>query len=203
MLQRQLNELLDISDEDLMLNEMKDVHSELEMIGSIFDTQIQVLYQLNTSPMPPAASKKLNKIIEAVRQRRGMITEMDESAQRTLKAIQSLFDAKQRQTMVLQVLELHFSRRMAQDSGRQATTVLIFTVATIVFLPLSFITSFFAIPVKEFPRDKDNAVEFPLSWVSVRLFGIAGAIAVAIVGLAFGINAAIKPLPAASWRRRV
>jgi hypothetical protein len=175
-----------------MLNEIKDVHDELEMVGSIFDTQIQVLEQMDGSRMPPAAHRKWVKIIADIRQRRDKVTELDESAHRTLKAIQSLFDMKQRQA---NVLEAHYSRKVAQDSGRQATTVLVFTVVTIVFLPLSFMSSFFAIPVKEFPRDDAHAIEIPLAWVSARLFSVAIGIAVAIVVFVFGINAGITRLP--------
>jgi Mg2+ and Co2+ transporter CorA len=188
-LQRLLDELLDISDEVSMLNEIKDVHDELEMVGSIFDTQIRVLSQMDATRIPPAAHKKWAKIIADIRQRRDKVTELDESAHRTLKAIQNLFDMKQRQA---NVLEAHYSRRVAQDSGRQATTVLVFTVVTIVFLPLSFMSSFFAIPVKEFPRDEAKAIELPLGWVSARLFSVAFAIAVAVITFVFGINAGTR-----------
>jgi hypothetical protein len=183
-----------------MLNEVKDIHDELYMISQVFDQQMLVLNQMGELleyrpssaqdpqiSVPPHVIKKWKKLQIEIEQRRDHIAEMDANAHRTFKNINNLFDMKQRQA---NVLEAHYSRKVAQDSGRQSTTIMVFTIVTIIFLPLSFMSSFFAISVKEFPRDRanQNQLYMSLSYVSARVFGIGISIAVLVVLLAFGIN---------------
>jgi CorA-like Mg2+ transporter protein len=209
-----LDELLDITDEVDMLNEVKDIHDELYMISQVFDQQLNVLNQMGDLleyrpadsldpevPVTPHVIKKWKKLQIEIEQRRDRLAEMDANAHRTYKNINNLFDMKQRQA---NVLEAHYSRKVAQDSGRQSTTIMVFTIVTIVFLPLSFMSSFFAISVKEFPRDGNNALYMSLSYVSTRVFGIGISIAAAIVLLAFGINEWASPVAGSGFlfRRR-
>jgi CorA-like Mg2+ transporter protein len=194
-----------------MLNEVKDIHDELYMISQVFEQQLQVLLQMSDiltyrpqetediqTPMEaehsqrsvfPHVIKQWNKIQNKIEQRRDQLIEMDANALRTFKNINNLFDMKQRQA---NVLEAHYSRKVAQDSARQSTTIMIFTVVTIIFLPLSFMSSFYALNVKEFPRDDRNELYMSLGYVSGHVFGIGLSIAFAIVILAFGINAAFN-----------
>jgi CorA-like Mg2+ transporter protein len=200
-LRRLLDELLDITDEVKMLNEIKDVHDELEMILGVFDAQLEVLSQMNSlltyrkRPLAPHILKNWSKIMDRIEQRREKVQAMDANAHRTYKSINNLFDMKQRQA---NVLEAHYSRKVAQDSGRQATTIMVFTTVSVIFLPLSFMSSFYALSIREFPRDpkNQNQVFMPLSYVAFRVFGIGFAIAAVLVMLAFGINGIISRYPA-------
>ncbi|PTB66967.1 hypothetical protein BBK36DRAFT_1118298 [Trichoderma citrinoviride] len=77
---------------------------------------------------------------------------------RNLIQLSTLVDLKQKQnnmidtrTARLQAEQSHLMTLQAEKSGR---TLMVFTIVTIVFLPLSFIAAFFAIPAKEF--DKNN-----------------------------------------------
>jgi hypothetical protein len=195
-----LDELLDITDEVKMLNEIKDVHDELEMILHVFDTQLEVLQQMNTlltyrqRPVAPHILKKWSKIMDKIERRREKVQAMDHNAHRTYKSINNLFDMKQRQA---NVLEAHYSRKVAQDSGRQATTIMIFTTVSVIFLPLSFMSSFYALSIKEFPRDpsNQNQLYMPLSYVVLRVIGTGLGIAALLVLLAFGLNHLINRYP--------
>jgi hypothetical protein len=133
--------------------------------------------------------------MDRIEQRREKVQAMDANAHRTYKSINNLFDMKQRQA---NVLEAHYSRKVAQDSGRQATTIMVFTTVSVIFLPLSFMSSFYALSVREFPRDpaNQNQVFMPLSYVAFRVFGIGFAIAAVLVMLAFGINGLFSRYPA-------
>jgi hypothetical protein len=192
-LQRLLDELLDITQEANMLREVKDIHDELEMLRHLFDTQVKVLNDMSDlleypgTKIAPHVEKRWRKTILAVEQRRDKVEIMDINANRTFKAINNLFEMKSRQA---DVLEVHMTRKLAQDSSRQSTTIMVFTVVTIVFLPLSFMSSFFALSVQEFPRDPSNQNQLfmSLSWVSKRVFGIGIGLAALIVVLGFGLN---------------
>lgn len=78
---------------------------------------------------------------------------------------------------------------------------MIFTVVTIVFLPLSFMSSFYALSVDEFPRDpsNQNQLYMPLSYVTSRVLGIGFGIAILIVALGFIINYSITGFPTVRW----
>ncbi|KAK3339981.1 hypothetical protein B0T25DRAFT_366332 [Lasiosphaeria hispida] len=67
--------------------------------------------------------------------------------------------------------------------------ILAFTVVTIIFLPILFITSFFALGIQEFPKDPESGeADWPMRKVSEYLFGISIAVSMAIligIGLFF------------------
>ncbi|KAL3441955.1 hypothetical protein BJX65DRAFT_231365 [Aspergillus insuetus] len=50
----------------------------------------------------------------------------------------------------------HATLPEAQATGRQGNTIMAFTVVTILFLPASFMSWFFAIPVAQFSRSADS-----------------------------------------------
>lgn len=186
-----------------MINETKDIHDELFMISQIFDKQMDVLSQMgdlleyrsptddDDSKIPPHTIKKWKKIQMRIEQRQTELATMDSSALRTYKNINNLFDMKQRQA---NVLEAHYSRKVAQDSSRQSTTIMVFTVVTIIFLPLSFMSSFYTLPIKEFPRDppNQNQVTLPMSWALPRILGAGLSTAIFIILVGFGINEALN-----------
>ncbi|CAH0028268.1 unnamed protein product [Clonostachys rhizophaga] len=68
-----------------------------------------------------------------------------------------LVDLKQKQSNVMDAratrIQAQASYKMTLQSEKQGKVLLIFTVTTIVFLPLSFMAAFFAINITEFQRD--------------------------------------------------
>lgn len=77
---------------------------------------------------------------------------------------------------------------------------MMFTIVTIVFLPLSFIASFFAINVAEFPHEQSGNTNLPLSYVSKYIFGIGFAISIPLVLLALSVDD-IRHGSRNAWRR--
>ncbi|KAN0102652.1 hypothetical protein V8E51_010965 [Hyaloscypha variabilis] len=57
------------------------------------------------------------------------------------------------------------SRQLASESSRQSKIILLFTIVTIVFLSMSFLAAFFAIPIVEYPRNADGSSDLHLRWV--------------------------------------
>ncbi|KAI1489057.1 hypothetical protein F5X96DRAFT_642370 [Biscogniauxia mediterranea] len=49
--------------------------------------------------------------------------------------------------------QVEYSRTQDNDSAKQGNVIFIFTVITIVFLPLPFLSSLFALDVSSFPHD--------------------------------------------------
>lgn len=64
---------------------------------------------------------------------------------------------------------------------------MVFTIVTIVFLPMSFIAAVFAIPVRDFPHI-DGAPSIPFSYVSKIMFGVGLAISIPLIAVAFTLN---------------
>ena len=61
---------------------------------------------------------------------------------------------------------------------------MVFTIVTIIFLPMSFIAAVFAIPVRDFPH-MDGAPSIPFSYVSKIMFGAGLAISIPLIVVAF------------------
>ncbi len=101
-LRQLLDELLDISEEVDLMNEIKDIHDELVMIKAIFASQLHVIIQLKEStiyrdpvnPLPPSVIDRCNHLNDAVEERRIKVEEMDEAAWRAYKSLNNLFDLK-------------------------------------------------------------------------------------------------------------
>lgn len=64
---------------------------------------------------------------------------------------------------------------------------MVFTIVTIVFLPMSFIAAVFAIPVRDFPH-QDGAPSIPFSYVSKIMFGVGLAISIPLIAVAFAVD---------------
>ena len=64
---------------------------------------------------------------------------------------------------------------------------MVFTIVTIIFLPMSFLAAFFAIPIKDFPRDNGNT-SIPLEYVSKIVFGVGFAVSIPLITIAFAVD---------------
>ena len=63
---------------------------------------------------------------------------------------------------------------------------MVFTIVTIIFLPLTFVAAFLTINIVEFPHDSTQGGNgLPLSWVSKYVFGVGFAVSVPLIVLAF------------------
>ncbi|KAL7960284.1 hypothetical protein V8C34DRAFT_67533 [Trichoderma compactum] len=73
---------------------------------------------------------------------------------KTTNDLSSLVDLKQKQNNIIDTrtarIQAVQSHLMTVEAGKQSKTLMVFTIVTIIFLPLSFIAAFFAIPTKEF-----------------------------------------------------
>lgn len=89
---------------------------------------------------------------------------------------------------LLEQKQKHANAIQAADTARQGLTLMVFTVVTVIFLPMSFLASIFTINIREFPHLSDGVPEMSFRWVSQYVFGIGIAIAAFCVVLAFFVE---------------
>lgn len=79
--------------------------------------------------------------------------------------------------------QAELAAQQAKETANQGKTVLVFTVVTIIFLPLSFMAAFFAINIKELKNDGDG--KLPLGYVLKYMITISAAFSIPFIFLAF------------------
>ncbi|ERS98498.1 hypothetical protein HMPREF1624_05282 [Sporothrix schenckii ATCC 58251] len=107
------------------------------------------------------------------------IDRMDRQAESIYLSLTNLLDLKQKHS---NALEARFGRDHAVIAARQGQTIMAFTIVTIIFLPMSFISSFFSMQIT------DWSTELSLSYVSKYLFGIGLGISIPLVIMAFTVS---------------
>jgi len=109
---------------------------------------------------------------------------MDKQTQRINEGIIDMLDLKQKHA---NAFEARFARDQATSTARQSQTIMVFTIVTIVFLPMSFIAAFFTINIQEFPR-VGGGNNLPLAYVSKYMFGIGLSISIPMIFIAFYLD---------------
>lgn len=140
----ELDSLFSIRDELRLLQRVEAIISDLHKIDFLCGQQTDVLYTLSKSTS--RSSRSLTDLFETVKHRRRMWSDMAESAQATQDSLQGLFDLKQRQAAVS---EARTVRYQVEISARQGRSIMLLTVMTIVFLPVSVIAAIFGMNAME------------------------------------------------------
>jgi len=146
-----------------------------------------------------------NKVLESHLYR---IEKMENVTAKTYDALNHLLDLKQKQA---NLTEAFFSRQYAQntshqvelatgfaergtnlaeatakqaeETAKQGKTVILFTVVTIIFLPLSFVAAFFTLNLDSFPVNTEGKLR--TSYVLTYLFSISSAVSIPFIFIAF------------------
>ncbi|KAJ5174671.1 uncharacterized protein N7482_000548 [Penicillium canariense] len=102
------------------------------------------------------------------------INAMLERAGRASQSINFLIDVKLKQNSVMDAQE---SLKMTRETTKHGRTILIFTLTTIVFLPLSFMTTFFTLDISQFRKNAEGKLDLGyvsyivLLWYRAMAFG--------------------------------
>jgi hypothetical protein len=124
---------------------------------------------------------------------------MSEQAERIYISITDLLDLKQKHA---NAFEARFARDQAAGTIRQGRTILVFTIVTVIFLPLTFIAGVFAINLEDWPAP------LTLPYVSEYIFGIGLGISIPCIVIAmtvdeiFSFFSKIKVMVLQLWPRR-
>lgn len=188
-----VDKLLDIGQEIDLLAETKDIRDELNMIAKVLEDQLQVLPDLqeaivdlyyNESKSQVDVKKRFREQTKTIEMHIKDIDRMDRQAERIYKSITDMLDLKQKHA---NAFEARFARDQAAGTARQSQTIMVFTIVTIIFLPLSFIAAFFAIPIRQFPRESQSP-SLPLRYVSQYMFGISFAVSIPLIAIALSLD---------------
>lgn len=110
-------------------------------------------------------------------------------------ALNHLLDLKQKHATVT---EARFAGNRADETARQGNTIMFFTIVTIIFGSISFVTAFFALNITTFPKGKDGATAWNLGHIVGIVASVSIGLALPFVLVAFMIN----PIKEFSDKRR-
>lgn len=182
-----VDRLLDIGQETDLLAEIKDIRDELNMIRTVLEHQKHILadFQEVICEIYYGQQRSQYEIKKRFKDQQRTIDmhlkdidRMDKQAERIYHSITDLLDLKQKHA---NAFEARFARDQAAGTSRQSKTIMVFTIVTIIFLPLSFITSIFTINMQEFE-------DLNLSYVAKYTFGIGFAISIPLILLALSVD---------------
>ncbi|KAI1302722.1 ankyrin repeat-containing domain protein [Xylaria venustula] len=191
VLQNLLNIEKDIED----LRRIKDIRDELHMMDSVFRKQdgvIQAMDQIiqrrngrngTEDPSHGLSSHTSSDHLQAVIKRNlEEVEALDRFARKAGDAIEQLLELKQKQADLLLTNAIY---NINDATDKQGKTILAFTLVTILFLPLSFMASFLALDVSQFPRHGDK---LSLNWVVTIILSVSLPLAVLFFFVAFSLN---------------
>ncbi|KAL5394219.1 hypothetical protein PMIN06_009108 [Paraphaeosphaeria minitans] len=192
-----VDELLDIGAETDLLTEIKDIRDEIAMITKVLEDQRTVLEAMEPCLLEIQQTQHHRRQHDVKRRFREQssllknhvsdLERMDKQASRIYGSITDLLDLKQKHA---NALEARFARDQAAGTARQSQTIMVFTIVTIIFLPLSFIAALFAINVREFPHlPGGDQPSLPLAYVAKFMFGLGFALSIPMVCIALGLDA--------------
>ncbi|CAG8958418.1 hypothetical protein HYFRA_00011095, partial [Hymenoscyphus fraxineus] len=199
-----IDKLLDIGQETNLLAETKDIRDELNMIRKVLEDQQHVLPTIEAAICEIYADEQIaQRDVKKSFASQGKtvathikdIDRMDKQATKIYVSVTDMLDLKQKHA---NAFEARFARDQASATARQSQTVMVFTIVTIIFLPMSFLAAVFAINVKEFPNNEGG---LPIGWVAKYMFGIGLSISFPMIFFAFyldDIGAAARRLR--GWR---
>ncbi|CAG8893388.1 unnamed protein product [Penicillium egyptiacum] len=141
--------------EDLsVLLELRDIEDELSTILKLLDQQDTVIKSMVKYFDRKGCGKSfLDTAQERIDEYRSQINDMKENSHTTQKAVETLLDLKQKQA---NVDEAKMTRWQAEVAQTQSRAVMVFTIFSVVFLPLSFFTSLFGINAREWSGEQTN-----------------------------------------------
>ncbi|KAE9362676.1 hypothetical protein N431DRAFT_144786 [Stipitochalara longipes BDJ] len=142
----------EIKEEIKQLELIKDVLDELNMIHVVFSDQAKVWQEFYPPTSRGARGNEGGSLMLSCQVN---IERMAQQANTVRTALQDLLDLKSKQANVSEARSQRHQAEAAVQQGKeiakQGKAIILFTIITIVFLPLSFMASFFAIQIKEFP----------------------------------------------------
>ncbi|CAH0056343.1 unnamed protein product [Clonostachys solani] len=168
------NKICDITSEMQHLCEIKDVKDELRMIQRVLDDQWDVIdqyhagheelkFDVNQQGSDNAEARllgdeedELEYTKNCVGIRISKVKSLFADATTVENSLNHLLDLKQKQGNLVIVRDTRSlasdAEQRAKDSAWQSKLLFIFTIITVIFTPISFTSTFLAVPTLEFPR---------------------------------------------------
>lgn len=170
-----LDSLFTIDEEITLIAEVKTIINDLHKIDFVIGQQQDVLRSLEKCSK---ASRSVRDLCETIEHRRNAWAGMADTANKTYESLRDLMDLKQRQA---NVWEARIARNQVEVTARHGRSIMLFTIVTIIFLPMSVLATIFGINVKQWNSGSDLG----LGMVFAILFPVSLIIAVLALVLAF------------------
>lgn len=181
-----LTDLLDIRTEIALLVEVKDIRDEINIILTVLSIQRKLVDQMSKTVTGENELLRAPVVQNMILADINDFTKLDSQARTIQDKLNTLMDLKQKAANAWEAKE---ARETAVAAGKQGNTVLVFTVVTIIFLPLSFMSSFFAIGVAAFPHNAESGeVNWPLGTVMGLLFGVSLCVSIPLIIFALNMD---------------
>lgn len=188
------------TDLDALL-ELRDIEDELNTIDKLFKEQSRSVSDMMNQYQDLSRHKGkgvhglqlLSEASHSLQEYRDQINGMLKSAQTAQGAFKELLDMKQKQA---NIVEAHLAREQTEVAANQSRSVMIFTIFTIIFLPLSFFASIFGINAREWSGVSTN-------WSLHSIFLYMGSISVGviIIALLVAFNRPTRRLVREAWKQ--
>ncbi|KAI2893518.1 hypothetical protein CBS13152_4507 [Aspergillus niger] len=151
--------------EDLStLLELRDIVDELSTLLKLLEQQSNTVRTMSSYFEHKGCGQAfIESALSRLEEYRNQVLEMRENASVAQKAVENLLDLKQKQASVDESRLARWEAEVTQDQSR---SVMVFTIFTIIFLPLSFFTSLFGINAREWSGEQDNLTLGQMLYIS-------------------------------------
>ncbi|CAN9168945.1 unnamed protein product [Alternaria sp. RS040] len=149
--------------------EVSDIIDELKMIRHLLYVQMNVIDpSILGLEKPESFQSEVSitpyRVIDTIRPVLDHLDNISKDAEHTRKMLLNLLDLKSNAASLAEarasLAAAQSSAKEAQAASTQGRAVMLFTIITVIFLPLSFFTSYFGQNVKELTGDENN----PSTW---------------------------------------
>lgn len=159
--------ICDITREIEHLREIKDIRDELKMIERVLVDQRTVLtqYRADHKDSTPEEDNRFASLTQNLDFRILKVERLAKDALSVEDSLNHLLDLKQKQG---NLNEARDTRRLTNEADARAragqtqnSLLFVFTIITVVFTPMSFVSTFLAVPSRDYPQ---NAAGSAVSW---------------------------------------
>ena len=182
------------------LLELRDIEDELNTIEKLIKEQQACVADMLSQYEHLTSRNKGHNGVEFLHITSQFLTEHKEqvdgmlkSARAAQRAFKDLLDMKQKQA---NIVEAHLAREQNEVAADQSRSVMIFTVFTIIFLPLSFFASVFGINSREWSSQPNN---YP-SLHNIFTYMLTISLAVIIIALLVAFNKFSRRVAQRAWK---
>jgi ankyrin repeat protein len=196
-----VDNLLNLENETKLVYDITDTRDELEILSMVLTWQKRILQEFRSallttdtenvrSPHTPCRqpTQFLESSLRTVNTTISDLKRMDKQAERIYATVTTILDIKQKYANAIEA-------RSVRAGG---VTIMVFTVATVFFLPASFIISFFGLSLESLPHQGGNVSLSPglvCGWV----LGLGLGVALVYLAIAFRLRTINRAL---RWIKR-
>ncbi|KAJ6783465.1 hypothetical protein PWT90_08178 [Aphanocladium album] len=178
------------------LIEVADILDELEILKAVLEDQRGIVSSLNnildgrnstSSDGDDTPSLLFSVDTSVLESHLARILAMERSAKKIEDSFYRITDLKQKHASQQ---EAAAAAQQAKETARQGNAILLFTVVTIVFLPISFMAAFFAINIDGLQTTTNG--KLPLTYVVKYMLAVGLCLSIPFIFVAFNLDVVAK-----------